>query len=80
MAGFIVAATERDVDAPGQFDRAAWIDQRLVRHRPDHAVVGGEVDERTVAAAGDAVHAGDHQPGAAAGVMRARGAGPRARM
>jgi hypothetical protein len=68
------------VDAGGQLDRAAHVDHGALGQRSDDVIVGCEVDQRTVAAAADAVDSGDHRQRSAAGVVRAAGAATHARV
>ena len=68
------------VDALRQLDRAARVDERLVRHRAHDVVVGREVDEPAVGQPPDAVDARDHRQRAAARVVPSRGAGADARV
>ena len=62
------------VGARGQLDRAARVDERLVRHRADDVVVGREVDEPAVGQPAHAVDPRDHRQRAAARVVPSRGA------
>jgi hypothetical protein len=80
MAGFIAAATRATSVPSGNLDGAALIDESLVGHGADDIVDRGEVHGAPVGSPADAVDAGNHRQGAAAGVVSARGAGAHPRM